>query len=358
MIYNISDISDFKKLLGQASQTIYLVCAGFYGDIVGKWFNKEQIEWENYYDNASLEDKNGKTVKGLSDIDDFKAVYIICSVYSYDEIHKQLLAAGIDECNILGFNDRRIFDQMVYELENPYKYTQHLKTINNIARFEERCFIIGNGPSLRLEDLEKIGQECSFGTNSIMRTFDLVKWRPTGYFIQDPNWEKTMGIESFKILLRECKYIFCSVKNSMFEYKDLGYKSMYFYYIRDGYNNGMPVFSENVAEYVGYASTTVYSMLQMAVYMGYKTIYLLGMDLGFAKEKKLDGTIKQHVAENAYPDFLKKDTDALGIYETDKIIMGYEVAKEYAEAHGVKIYNATRGGYLEVFERVDFDSLF
>ena len=36
----------------------------------------------------------------------------------------------------------------------------------------------------------------------------------------------------------------------------------------------------------------------------------------------------------------------------------YEVAKENAEKKGIKIYNATRGGKLEVFERVDFDSLF
>ena len=28
------------------------------------------------------------------------------------------------------------------------------------------------------------------------------------------------------------------------------------------------------------------------------------------------------------------------------------------KSNGIKIYNATRGGALEVFERVDFDSLF
>ena len=36
----------------------------------------------------------------------------------------------------------------------------------------------------------------------------------------------------------------------------------------------------------------------------------------------------------------------------------YKIAKKYAETHGIKIYNATRGGEMEVFERVDFDSLF
>ena len=41
-----------------------------------------------------------------------------------------------------------------------------------------------------------------------------------------------------------------------------------------------------------------------------------------------------------------------------KTEMAYQAAEKYAEEHGIKIYNATRGGRLEVFERVDFDSLF
>ena len=39
-------------------------------------------------------------------------------------------------------------------------------------------------------------------------------------------------------------------------------------------------------------------------------------------------------------------------------LLAYQAAREYADRHGIKIYNATRGGKLEVFERVDFDSLF
>ncbi len=32
-------------------------------------------------------------------------------------------------------------------------------------------------------------------------------------------------------------------------------------------------------------------------------------------------------------------------------------AKNYADSHGIKILNATRGGKLEVFERVNFDEI-
>ena len=42
----------------------------------------------------------------------------------------------------------------------------------------------------------------------------------------------------------------------------------------------------------------------------------------------------------------------------EKILQGYCVVKKYAQEHGIKIQNATRGGKLEIFERVNLDDLF
>ena len=36
----------------------------------------------------------------------------------------------------------------------------------------------------------------------------------------------------------------------------------------------------------------------------------------------------------------------------------FEVAKQYADSHEIKIYNDTRGGKLEVFERKNLDEVF
>ncbi len=58
----------------------------------------------------------------------------------------------------------------------------------------------------------------------------------------------------------------------------------------------------------------------------------------------------------------KKDIFEVYGYENmadvDMHLEGYKSAGNYADIHGIKIYNATRGGKLEVFERVNFDSLF
>ena len=42
----------------------------------------------------------------------------------------------------------------------------------------------------------------------------------------------------------------------------------------------------------------------------------------------------------------------------DRVLMCYEKCKEEFENDGRKIYNATVGGKLELFERVEFTSLF
>ena len=49
----------------------------------------------------------------------------------------------------------------------------------------QRCFIIGNGPSLKAKDLDKIKGEFSFGANMIYKIFPETNWRPTYYFVED-----------------------------------------------------------------------------------------------------------------------------------------------------------------------------
>ena len=47
-----------------------------------------------------------------------------------------------------------------------------------------------------------------------------------------------------------------------------------------------------------------------------------------------------------------------GIYNIDYATQTYIDLKRFCDKKGVKVFNATRGGKLEVYPRVDFDSLF
>jgi uncharacterized Rossmann fold enzyme len=64
------------------------------------------------------------------------------------------------------------------------KYSKKLKSFKDIHK-GKRCFIIGNGPSLKMEDLDKLKNEYTFAANKIYLAFEETDWRPTYYCIQD-----------------------------------------------------------------------------------------------------------------------------------------------------------------------------
>ena len=89
--------------------------------------------------------------------------------------------------------------------------------------------------------------------------------------------------------------------------------------------------------------------MQLAAYMGVKEIYLLGVDFTYGGQEK-------NVEYTHFYGTDKSGNASIGYVK--HVALAYQSAKEYADSHGIKIYNATRGGKLEIFERVDFDSLF
>lgn len=80
--------------------------------------------------------------------------------------------------------------------------------------------------------------------------------------------------------------------------------------------------------------------------MEFQEIYLLGVDFCYIGKQ-----------DEKYAHFYKEDTLVSTGYEK-QVYHAYLSAKKYADEHNIKIYNATRDGRLEVFERVNFDSLF
>ncbi len=231
---------------------------------------------------------------------------------------------------------------------------RRLKKLKDIHRCQ-RCFIIGNGPSLRSEDLTKIknNNDITFAFNRIFHIFSDTTWRPTYYLSQDERM--LLGCEDeVEKIPADIKFI--PIENRWY----YGIKKLkgiqYFHLISENETN---FFSENINKYIVARGTVVYTAIQVAVYMGIKEIYLIGVDHQFNKVLDKDGKLViDNTVQNYFCNAYDQDKDNLWIPNTDKTTLIYMSAKEYADAHGIKIYNATRGGKLEVFPRVEFDSLF
>ena len=207
----------------------------------------------------------------------------------------------------------------------------------------ERCFIIATGPSLTMDDLGTLRYEFTFGMNSLAQAFEELGWGPTFYGIQDHRvyWsvaEKLRTMPETQLLLGgNLKWHAKLPQKAIVFPLDLLNHEMH---PDDNYNTK---FSEDCSERVFDGYSITYSLIQLAVYFGFSEIYLLGCDCGYSGGGK-------HFIEH----------DVLDPYYSSaqqRMFFSYGIAKEFAEKHNVRIFNATRGGELEIFQRVSFDGI-
>ncbi|MGN0809547.1 MAG: 6-hydroxymethylpterin diphosphokinase MptE-like protein [Christensenellales bacterium] len=218
----------------------------------------------------------------------------------------------------------------------------------------KRCFIIGNGPSLRAGDLDKLRDEYSFAFNRIYYIFEHTSWRPTFYCTQDVKIAQASFQEIRDAI--STPYLFAPINLKWYEGVDID--TDFFFSPRPA-GDRIPDFSENIAAYIGIGNTVAYTAIQLAVYMGFSELYLLGVDHSFQTYQDKDGNvIFDPSVKNYFCDQYNHDNEQLYVPKLDLSTLAFIAAQSYAESHPVTIYNATRGGKLEVFPRVDFDSLF
>lgn len=223
-----------------------------------------------------------------------------------------------------------------------------LRKFHNVHK-NERCFIVATGPSLTYEDLAKLKQhhEICISMNGIFKGFHCTDWRPDYYMIAD-----MAGIIEWIDEIMEMDVTYKFVADTAWVEEKMGMDPAFYKWhlsMKEWDEGEEPDFSSDFSEgtYCGY-TITYHGALQLAVYMGFSEIYLLGVDCCQYESQE-----KQHFMPD-YDKYISKGAKL----DVDKNITAYRVARKYAESHGIKIYNATRGGTLEVFERVDFDSLF
>lgn len=217
----------------------------------------------------------------------------------------------------------------------------------------KRMFIIGNGPSLRVSDLDTLhkNNELCIAFNNIYRVYDKTEWRADYIGMSDPNVIENYLINMPNIpgeLLMYDNY-HRKVQNP---YKD---GIQYIHGIMEPYYPNYPQFSNDITKGFFWGFTVTYDIgFQLAAYMGIKEIYLIGVDHSY----------KGHPAEKGnhfMDDYITEKEASIyknAIFDKDKLTKAYEKAEDYSRQNGFRIFNATRGGELEAFERVDFDSLF
>lgn len=230
----------------------------------------------------------------------------------------------------------------IYEENFGFKNTNLMK-FKDIHK-GERCFVIGNGPSLKYEDLELLHNhhEVCFGANRIYLAYEHTQWRPdyyvaVDYTIVQNDRMKILAMQGIRFIRHFYKMAETWDQQDIYEFRGLACQP------------GEPRLSQDLCKGIYTGNTVVYDAIQIALYMGFQEIYLLGVDM-------TDGIRYQDEGAHFYksPD-VKENLGKGNIPEARRCL---EYAANVIEESGRKLRNATRGGALEEVMRVDFDSLF
>ena len=233
------------------------------------------------------------------------------------------------------------------------KYFQRLKELEMFKNQYKgkRCFVIGTGPSLKAEDLDALSDEYTFASNSIFRYFEKTNWRPDFYSVCDKTYYLANKENIDAVTVKKQKFFPLDFAMKF------GFNSNDYYYLRTYYSSEHPVFQPNPKRAFQEGGTVTYHLLQLAVMMGFSEIYLLGIDFNYSLHKDNKGNI---IRDDNVKDYAFNDKAAnYTIPNLEASYLSYCSAEEYCKKHNyeMRIYNATRGGKLEVFQRVNFDDI-
>jgi len=231
----------------------------------------------------------------------------------------------------------------------------------------ERCFILGNGPSLNKTNLHFLEGEYVWGFNKIYLLFDRISWRPKFYVANDPRLTQHISEEVEMLVGQLPESVFFFPSHFHAKGVNLMEENIYWYKETPWVENGDEIsFSLDPSRYVMNSATVTIAGLQLAAYMGFNPIYLVGCDTSYS----VPGTV--HL-ENGDPELLTSTEDDDPNHFSPKysgkgdkwtnpnvglMVRQYEHAHRALEQIRVEVYNATVGGELEVFRRVEFESLF
>lgn len=248
---------------------------------------------------------------------------------------------------------RRKINKFKFEVES-YKWAKILERFHNIHKGED-CFILGNGPSLKTVNLNLLKDYFTFATNKIYLAFDSTDWRPTYYVCMDPAVIK-QSLDIYKTL-EIPKFISLPGLRSI----GVNYIFQNTYLFRADYHFE---FARCFGRF-GTGHTVTYAAIQLAYCMGFKNVFLIGVDHRYKTYEGDKYDMNKSASENApilksddidhfHPDYFKNHVFPKPNLDASEI--AYRISKFFFEADGRKIYDATHNGALTVFEKIDFST--
>jgi len=212
-----------------------------------------------------------------------------------------------------------------------------------------RAFIIGNGPSLRQTDLSRLRGEITFGLNRIYLLFPELGFSTTflvsvNELVLEQCVAEIKSLPLPKFLTWRARRWFADDPQAMFVDSDY---------------TGCENFSPDAAGRLFEGFTVTYVALQLAFFMGFSEVILVGVDHNFATRGPANATV---TSSGDDPDHFTPNYFGRGfrwqLPDLEGSERAYRLARSAYQQAGRKVLDATVGGKLNVFPKVNYPDLF
>lgn len=217
----------------------------------------------------------------------------------------------------------------------------------------QRCFIIGNGPSLKQTDLSKLQGEFTFGLNRLYLLFP------------ELGFQTTYLVSVNELVLEQCAAEMAELALPRF----LTWRARRWFgdkpaqdprlMFLDSDFTGDEDFSGEATGRLFEGFTVTYVALQLAFYMGFSEAILIGVDHSFTTQGPANTTV---VSQGDDPNHFAPGYFGKGfrwqLPDLDGSERAYLLAREAYPHAGRRVVDATVGGKLQIFPKADYLSLF
>lgn len=266
---------------------------------------------------------------------------------SLKRIIPQPIWRSISKCYWSWYNrDRHLLARIVSPVWMHNK--ERLETWRN--RYEgQRCFIVGNGPSLNTMDLSKLSGTFTFGMNRIYLAFEDRDFRTSclvsvNDLVLEQCHQEMAELAVPRFVTWRARHLFEAQPDLLFLDTD--------YTLPENFNgDAMGRLFEGF--------TVTYVCLQLAYFMGFSEAILIGVDHNFVTKGQANATV---VSEGDDPNHFSAGYFGKGfrwqLPDLEGSERAFRMARDAYQADGRRIVDATVGGKLTIFPKVDYDRLF
>jgi hypothetical protein len=293
---------------------------------------------------------------GMSSLEDIEAlsketaVRVIESAYSVKSDPGRLPHDGVSSSeNLPGSNEAL-----------PRVYFQRLKKFRDAYK-DQDCLLICNGPSLKKTRLGLFAGIPTFAVNSTFILSDEIGFLPTFYTVED-NHVVADNLAEIKAFGAETKFFPEKYRELIGDQEGIFYlPANWDCYFGSKVSFENPEFSKDVTRVIYTGQTVTYLNLQLAFYMGFRRIFIVGLDFSYSVPRgaRIAGnSIDQDEDDlnHFHPSYFGKGKQ-WHFPKLDSCLSSYSIARQVFESDGREIIDLTIDGKLNVFPNRSVDEL-